>query len=293
MKTDLASLLLAATVLSLLPVKADDNAAHTYPAQGVIEKLDPAHHQLTIHHHAIPGYMMEMTMDFPVKDDAELKNLAPGDEVTFNLVVDPTYAYVRDLHRIGHASPTPTPVMTMAMSGDSSPLLRPGDPVPDMALRAEDGRTVHLADFRGKAVALTFFFTRCPLPNYCPMMNHDFSAAQKLLLTTPGAPKNWQLLSISFDADFDTPQTLTSYAALFRGGDTTGWLFASASPAALAQIAPHIGLMIMGQDGNLTHNLRTLVIDPQGRLVRQFNDNSWTPRQLVNALTAADRAPAK
>jgi len=293
MRSAFPLIFVAAGLLAGFSVRGDDAASHTYAAQGLVEKVDPAHHQVTIHHHAIPGYMMEMTMDFPVKNDAELKGLAPGDQVTFNLVVDPNYAYIRDVHRIGHANPPAAATMPMAMPGAPPGKLQPGDPLPDVELRAENGRVIHLADFRGKAVAFTFFFTRCPLPNYCPLMNHHFAAARDLLLAAPGGPKNWQLLSISFDADFDTPQTLGSYASVFRGSDPRGWLFASVGPATLARLAPRIGLLVMGDGGNITHNLRTLVVDPQGRLYRQFNDNLWTPQQLADTVTAAARLTPK
>jgi protein SCO1/2 len=237
--------------------------------------------------------MMEMTMDFPVRNDAELKGLSIGDQINFNLVVDSTSAYVQDLHRTGHSDQPAASALPMGTPPENPARLQPGDPFPPVELLAESGRVIHLADFRGKAVALTFFFTRCPLPNYCPLMNRNFAATRQLLRTEPGAPRNWQLLSISFKAGFDTPATLMSYASFFRGKDAASWLFASARPDTLSQLAPRIGLMIMGQDASLTHNLRSLIIDPQGRLFRQFNDNLWTPQQLADAMIAAARLPAR
>lgn len=281
-------LLLAGCHSSAPSADASGAAPHAFAARGVIEAIAPGRQQLTIHHETIPGYMIEMTMDFPVRHAADLDGLAPGDKVTFTLNVTADNDWVSDLHRIGHVD---LPAANAA-ADDATAQLKPGDPMPDGDLLAESGRTVRLADFRGKAVALTFFFTRCPLPNYCPLMNRNFSQARDLLLADPKAPANWQFLSISFDSDFDKPATLAGYGDFYRHHNADRWLFAAAPPATLALLAPPLGLVIMRQESNISHNLRTVVVDPQGRLYRQFNDNLWTPQQLAAALTEAARLPA-
>jgi protein SCO1/2 len=263
--------------------------SHAFPAQGVIEKISPDRQQVTIHHDTIPGYMIEMTMDFPVDDPHQLDNLVVGDKITFTLNVNQDRDWVSNIQRIGHTDPG----MTGAMSMDDSKAtkrLKPGDPVPDGELIAEDGRHIHLSDFRGNAVALTFFFTRCPLPTYCPLMNRNFSRTRDLLLADPKAPANWEFLSISFDSDFDQPATLSSYGGFYRHNNADRWLFAAATPATLATVASPLGLIVMRQDSNISHNLRTVVIDPRGHLYRQFNDNLWTPQQLADAIQAAARS---
>jgi protein SCO1/2 len=285
----LGLLFLAVGCHSSAPTAHSDSTATSYAARGVVEQIASDHHQVTIHHQAIPGYMMEMTMDFPVNDASELDGISNGDNVTFTLVVNKDTAYVKDIHRTGHTDQPATNAMSMPMPSDTIPKLKPGDKLPDSDLLAEDGKTIHLSDFRGKVVALTFFFTRCPLPNYCPLMNRNFSQTRKILLSTPNAPKNWQFLSISFDSEFDRPENLANYGGFYRGNNPDRWLFASASSATLADLAPRIGLMIMGQDANITHNLRTVVIDPQGRLYCQFNDNLWTPQQLADTILDAAR----
>ena len=266
---------------------AGGQITRSYAAQGVVEKVGADRHEVTIHHEAIPGYMMEMTMDFPVEDAAELEGIVPGDKVTFTLVVGKDRAWVKNVHRTGHVAPVMAE--TMPAGGEAAAKLKPGDEVPDGAMLAEDGRTIHLSDFRGKVVAFTFFFTRCPLPNYCPLMNRNFAETRKLLRATPHGPGNWEFLSISFDPDFDRPETLSAYARFYRGDDADRWLFAAASPALLAEAGSRLGLMVMGRDASLSHNLRTVVVDAQGRLYRQFNNNLWTPRQLADAMLAGAR----
>ncbi len=266
---------------------ADDQTLHSYPARGVVEQIATDRSQVTIHHQDIPGYMMEMTMDFPVKDTNELNGVSVGDQITFTLVVGQTNDWVENIHRVGHNDKMMP--NSMPMAGGMSAKLKPGDLLPDGELVTEDGRHIHFSDFRGKAVAFTFFFTRCPLPNYCPLMNRNFEQARALLLSQPSTPTNWQFLSISFDPEFDTPQVLSAYADAYRGTNTTGWLFADATTNTLAHLAPRLGLMVMRQGNNISHNLRTVVLDPQGRIYRQFNGNQWTAQQLANALLEAAR----
>jgi protein SCO1/2 len=268
----------------------NDRASHAFAAQGTIEKIAADRRQVTIHHETIPGYMIEMTMDFPVDNADELKNFVPGDKITFTLNVDQDRDWVSNVHRVGHTDPAMTGMTRLDDS--ETPKLRPGDKLPDSELIAEDGRHIHLSDFQGKVVALTFFFTRCPLPNYCPLMNRNFSQTRNLLLTDPKAPANWEFLSISFDSDFDQPATLASYGGFYRHNNPDRWLFAAAPPATLTELASPLGLVIMRQDSNISHNLRTVVVDSQGHLYRQFNDNLWTPRQLADAMTEAARLPA-
>jgi protein SCO1/2 len=167
--------------------------------------------------------------------------------------------------------------------------LKPGDQLPDGTLRTETGKIIQLSDFRGQAVAFTFFFTRCPLPDFCPRMNRNFEEARQSLLANPNAPTNWEFLSISFDPDFDRPEVLANYASLYRGDDTRHWLFAAASTSTLTNLAPRLDLMVLRQGANISHNLRTVVLDPQGRIARQFDGNSWTPQQLADALLNAAR----
>jgi len=267
---------------------ADDATFHSYSARGVVEQIAPDRRQVTIHHQAIPGYMMEMTMDFPVQNTNELNGISPGDKITFTLVVGETNDWIENIRRTGRTTEVMTNTM-MQMLG-MMPELRPGDLLPDGELLTENDRRIHFSNFRGKAVAFTFFFTRCPLPNYCPLMNRNFAATRDLILSVNNAPTNWELLSISFDPQFDTPQILSEYAGAYRGDNTAHWLFADATTNTLARLAPRLGLIIMRQGNNISHNLRTVVIDSQGRIYKQFDGNQWTPQELAGAILEATRA---
>ncbi len=269
---------------------AGNNSTNSYSAIGVVEKIAPDRTQATIHHQAIPGYMMEMTMNFPVRNTNELNGVSLGDKITFTLVVSNNDEWIENIRSIGHSSETNTTSMPMNLPGGMMmPELKTGDPLPDGVLIAENHRQVHFSDFRGEAVAFTFFFTRCPLPNYCPLMNRNFAAARDLVLSKPDAPTNWEFLSISFDPQNDTPEVLASYGGFYRDGNAAHWLFAAAPTNTLATLAPCLDLMVVHQGDSISHNLRTVVLDPQGRIYRQFDGNQWTPQELADALASAAR----
>lgn len=257
-------------------------STNSYAASGVVISIAPGRHTATIHNQTIPGYMMEMTMDFPVRNTNELTGIAPGDKITFNLVVTKNDSWIRDIHRTGHSDEATTHT-ALPMTVE----LNPGDLLPDGTLTDEDGRQIHFSDFRGQALAFTFFYTRCPLPNFCPLMNRNFANARDLISSTPGAPTNWEYLSISFDPAHDSPAMLTSYASLFRGQNQGHWLFAAASTNTLATLAPALDLMVFHESDSISHNLRTVVLDPKGRIYRQFDGNQWTARDLADAVMAA------
>jgi protein SCO1 len=273
---------------SMQNTNTNDSSSKSYPAKGVVQKITSDHRTATIDTDKIPGYMDKMTMDYLVQDTNELKGILPGDIIRFTLVVSSNSAWIEDIHRTGHSNIelTNNIPMQMNMSHDASEL-GTGDMLPNGVLTAEDGREIHFSDFRGEALAFTFFYTRCPLPNYCPLMNRNFADTRDMLLSKPNAPTNWEFLSISFDPDSDTPQVLAAYGGFYRHGNSSHWLFASAPKSTLTTLASGLDLMVAHQGSAITHNLRTVVLDTNGRIYHQFDGNQWTPNQLAGAMMDA------
>jgi protein SCO1/2 len=264
---------------------AGDTSTKAYPVTGVVEKIAPDRHTTTIHNQDIPGYMDEMTMDFAVQNTNELNGITPGDEIAFTLIVSKNDSWIKNVHRTGKTMPVSTSFMPTMPEEE----LKIGDLLPDGVLTAEDGREIHFSDFRGQALAFTFFYTRCPLPNYCPLMNRNFAAARDLISSAAGAPTNWVFLSISFDPHSDTPEVLATFGGFYRHGNPSHWFFASAPKNTLATLAPALDLMVIPQGDTISHNLRTVVLNPQGRIYRLFDGNQWTPEELAKAILTAAR----
>ena len=287
--TLLCSVLLLVTARGVLfsstPPTVAESTVTTYPVQGVVEKIAPDHQLATIHHQTIPGYMMEMTMNFPVKNPEELAGVNVGDKITFTLHVAEETDWIDHLHTEGHSLKTPSDDVAPPVARLSN--LKLGDKLPDGDFVTENGATMHFSDFHGTVVAFTFFFTRCPLPDYCPLMNRNFEKTRKILLSSPTETSKWQLLSLSFDGGFDHPEVLSAYAKSYRNDTADHWIFGTASAKTLAEVGAPLGLMIMNQGGSMAHNLRTVVLDKNGRIFHQFNDNSWTPSQLAEVMQEA------
>ena len=223
-------------------------------------------------------------MKLTVRNPEELSSLKENDEITFLLHATETTHWIDTIQRIGA---TIGPKVKSSQTATLAPELKPGDLMPDFEMTSETGERVHLSDFRGQTVAFTFIFTRCPLPDYCPLMNRSFNQTRELLNKNANAPTNWQLLSISFDSEYDKPQLLAAYAQAYRGEQNDRWLFAVCSPQALKAIGPSLDLVFAQEEGSFSHNLRTVVISPSGRVHAQFDGNTWTPEALAEAMIEA------
>jgi protein SCO1/2 len=261
-------------------------AQQTYQVAGVVKELRPDSKSAVIAHEEIPGYMEAMTMPFPVKDVQELADLKPGDKVTFRLIVTPNEGWIDRVTKVDAPSDQAAKVEeTFHIARNVEPL-NVGDVVPEYHFTNELGQAVSLSQFRGKAVAFTFFFTRCPFPNFCPRLSNNFEEAQRKLLASPQGPKNWHLLSISFDTRRDTPVVLRHYAQKY-GYDPKYWSFLSGDLVEIDALGEQFGEAFWREGESMSHNQRTVVLDTRGRVQRVFIGNEWKTEDLVAEITKA------
>ncbi len=266
------------------------NSVRTFSGRGIVKELPPSNRSLVINHEAVAGLMPKMTMEFTVRDARQLRGLKVGDAITFQLKITDDESWVEEIRLARGPLPdtaaTPPPPSQAFVLGS----LKPGDKIPDFEFQTEDGRSLHLSSFQGKVVAFTFIFTRCPVPDFCPRMSHQFGKARGALLQRSAPSTNWQFLSISFDPEFDTPEILAKYAQGYRGANAKGWLFAVIPPNVIDTLAQILDLHITRDNGSLAHNLRTVVLDRQQRLVRRLDGNQWTAEELLEAIDIAAQA---
>ena len=256
-----------------------------YQVAGVLKEIKADGQTAVIAHEAIPGYMEAMTMPLPVKDRQELAGLKPGDHLTFRMVVTPREGWIDRLTKVDGATnevAKPEETFHVARMVDS---LEIGDTVPDYRFTNELGKAISLQQFRGQAVAFTFFFTRCPFPNFCPRLSNNFGEAQQKLLAMRKAPKNWRLLSISFDAR-DTPVALHHYARKY-GYEPKYWSFVTGSLLDIEALGDSVGEAFWREGDSLGHNQRTVVLDTRGRLTKIFIGNEWKVDDLVSEIVKA------
>lgn len=260
----------------------------TFEVRGVVREIATDRLHAKVRHEAIPGYMAAMTMEFRLRDAGVFRGVESGDEIEFTLTVTDDEHWIERVRRTGkRESVAPASEQTVVARPRE---LKPGDPMSDFEFTREDGGRERLGTFKGKAVAFTFFFTRCPIPEFCPRMAKHFAAARNLLLASGLETSQWQLLCLSFDAEFDRPAMLAAYAKAYRGTNSTGWLFGSVATATLAEIAPALDLTVTRDTNGFSHNLRTVVLDPLGRVHRQFDGNEWSAEDLARAVEEAVRA---
>jgi protein SCO1 len=276
------------SVPSTEPPAAESAASiQTYQVKGVIKAIDPANLTLLVQHEEIPGFMAAMTMPFDVKDRAELDELQPGDTVSFRLNYTPEEAWIDQIKKIDPA-PAPKAERPSVRIVRTVEPLSIGDPMPDYQFTNQFGHALQLSDYQGQAYAMTFIFTRCPMPDFCPRMSRQFAQAREKLITTPGAPSNWHLFSISFDPHFDTPEVLLQYAKAFQY-DPKHWSFITGAMIDIDAITEQFNLPITKQGEDWDHKLRTVVVDAGGRIRHIFVGFEWTGEELAEELIQAAR----
>ncbi len=259
----------------------------TFATHGTITEIAPAHLKITIQHAEIPDFMAAMTMSFKVKDASELTGLSAGDEITFQLNVAEDESWVDKLVKTGNTkSPS---VAKPPPSNSSTNQTKPpvsAEAILDYKFTNELGQAVSIHDFFGQPLAISFFFTRCPIPEFCPRLSKNFEQVCANFKTNANAPAKWHLLSITFDPESDTPEKLKAYAKLYHY-DPAHWSFLTGPSKQLEQLALGSGVTYEPEGGFLNHNFRTLIIDSNGHLQMIFPTSGDLSDQIAEELIKA------
>ncbi|HKR32017.1 MAG TPA: SCO family protein [Terriglobales bacterium] len=263
--------------------------AKIYKLHGKVISIDKLGHQLVIDHDAIPGFMDAMTMPYSVKDNTMLGQVSAGDEIEADLRVQEDKVEIVALKVLKKASPGSAPVPSTQMHVPSV-----GEQVPNFALTNQSNARIHIKDYRDKVLLITFFYTRCPLNDYCPRMNENFAAINKDLQKNPASYAKTHLLSISFDSKHDTPPVLRSYGAAYTERytkeDFKHWEFASAPQNETKRLADFFGVFYEDDGDRITHSLSTAVIAPDGKISAWYPGNNWKPEEVLAAVTQSATA---
>jgi protein SCO1 len=258
-------LLCALAVLCFASCRQPEN--RTFSVRGVLQETRGDGKTAVIKHETIPGFMEAMTMSFDVKTSNELANVRPGDEIEFRLTVTRDDSWIDGVKKTGRT--VALAVSNAAPVANTNASITPRHPLMEYAFTNQLGEPVTLSSFRGQALAITFFFTRCPIPEYCPRLSKNFEEACAELKAMPNAPTNWHLLSVTIDPEFDTPAALRLYAKRYEH-DPKRWSFLTGPKERIAELARESGIAMQPDQGLLTHNFRTLIVDPSGKLQMSF-----------------------
>lgn len=282
-------MVIAGMWLASVPVRAEER----HDAKGVLLQVDAAHHSMTVSCEAIPGYMDAMEMPFLVRDVKVLASLKPGTGISFTIDARGGKLYAEDIHegatRNYESEPMQAGQLTALneMLDPSVKAVAVGERVPDFALTDQAGKTVHLEQMKGKVVALTFGYSRCPNPNYCFRLSNNLAKVEKRFHDRTG--RDLVLMTIMIDPEHDQGTTLTQYAGVWKA-DPERWHFLTGPQPEIKRIAGMFGMNFWRVEGAYTHSLHTVIVDRNGVLAANLEGNQFTPRELGDLVgTVMDR----
>jgi protein SCO1/2 len=278
------SAITAAVVALAASASGCQRPARHYQLNGQIVAVDPTRQELTIKHQDIPGFMPGMTMPFKVFEPRLMDGRIPGELVSATLVVKGTDAHLRNLARTGFAPVAETHAASRVMD-----LLEPGEAIRDATLLDETGTPRRLAHWRGRILAVTFVYTRCPLVNFCPLLDRHFAGVLKQVQADASLRDGVRLLSVSVDPEHDQPEVLAKHAAKLEA-DPAVWHFLTGKREEVEEFASQFGVSVIRNrtvPDDIVHNLRTAIIDGEGKLMTSLNGSEWSPADLVAEIRRA------
>lgn len=269
-------------------------AAQRYPASGLILRVDKEHQTLLVSHESIPGYMDSMVMPFHVRETKLLEGLQAGMKVEFTLVVDGESSYAEGVRVSAFESAERDPLqarrlqlLESVLAPSAAKAVAAGQPVPEFTLTDQSRRPVSLSQFAGKVVAITFIYTRCPLPDYCFRLSNNLGRLQKRFADRLG--RDLILLSVTMDPQNDSPEVLARYAGIWKA--SAGWHFLTGSLADVKRVCGLFGVNAWPDEGFLTHSLHTAIVDRRGNLRANIEGNQFTAEQLGDLVEIQLREP--
>lgn len=284
MKKLLLLLILVICLSGAASCRRDRSNERRFELKGKVVLVEKEKQLVTISHEDVKGYMPAMTMPFTVPSQSDLEILAPDDQVTATLVVDGSHSWLEEMIIVKQSSTGSSSLPAVVQAKE-------GDEVPNFTLRNQNDREIRIQNYRGKALLLTFIYTRCPIPDYCTLMSNNFAQVDRALGEDRELYEKTHLLSVSIDPAYDTPAVLRSYGAAhterYQKETFAHWEFAAAKEDETKKMAEFFGLRYYPQNNEIIHGLRTAIVDPQGKITKLYTDNKWTPAEAVSELKKA------
>jgi protein SCO1/2 len=274
------AVVLSAAGLLFLVACGEKSETRRFDLTGRVVSVDAEERRLVVNHDEVPGFMQAMTMPFSVHDNAALETVSPGDEIQAVLVVTGDRSWLEQMVVTGKGAPLDEPP---PIPNEPSP----GDPVPDLTLVNQNGQPIHLGQYRGKTLLVTFIYTRCPLPEFCPRMTSHFEKLEEALRKDSTLYNRTHLLMVSFDHEYDSPEVLRDYATSRipgLAGSFDHFELATGSQEEIVAVTSFFGLTYWPEENQIVHSLRTAIIGPDGNLEKLYRGNEWEPEDIMEDL---------
>lgn len=256
-----------------------------YILTGRVITKQAATQQLVIDNDDIPGFMPAMTMPYTVKDADGFARVQPADIIRADVIVEP-----QGKVWLEHLVVTGKTVAKPAVPGAPARVLMIGEKAPDVPMINQDGKNIRFSQFEGKVVLFTFIYTRCPFPDYCPLLSSKFAEIQRDLSRVPDDGNKMHLISISLDPNFDKPPVLRKYGLPYMQNDPAGfahWDFVSTTPADLQTLVTSFGLSFSDQDGQINHSMNTILLASDGTVANMWPGNDWQASEVLDVMRHA------
>jgi protein SCO1/2 len=266
-----------------------EGGADHYDTRGVVRGFSPDRSTIEIQHENIPGFMPSMTMPFVARDPKQIADLKTGDAISFRMAVTQKDFWIENVKKIRREDVNVTePKRSTPVATESEARLKEGDEMPPFSLTSQNSERITLDTFRGHPFVLTFVFTRCPVPNFCPRMSNNFEELQAAINKANGEPAKARLLSVTLDPSFDTPKVLTEYAA-FHHANSEIWTFATGDEKEIDSLTRAFSIYRQNEGGTISHGLATALINPNGKIEKIWRGNGWTSTEVTQAIQAESK----
>ena len=260
--------------------------AEHYETRGVVRGFSPDRQTIEIQHENIPGFMPSMTMPFVARDPKEIADLKTGDAISFRITVTQKDFWITNVKKVRREDvDVAVPKLTPAVSAESGARVKEGDKMPTFDLTNQNGERISLETFRGQPFVLTFIFTRCALPNFCPRMSNNFEELQTAIKDGSGALAETRLLSVTLDPNYDSPKILSDYSA-FHHADRKIWSFATGGGKEIDSLTRAFSVYRQTEGGTISHGLATALINRDGKIEKIWRGNGWKPTEVTEAIRA-------
>jgi len=282
-------------LLAIFSLTAACNSKPSPPQQyqfsGRIVSIDTQSSSAIIDGEEVKGFMPAMAMSYKFKVAGDLKQFQPGDVISADLFVQKNGE--QQDYWLENAKLVNRPAMPPAKPTGAMHIPEAGEQVPDFHLVNQDDKNISFDRYRAKVLLITFIYTRCPFPDFCPRITQKFKEVNRQLDADKALGPETHLISISFDPEHDTPKVLRAYGMKATGtkpAEFAHWEFATANAKDLSKLAEFFGLTIQPDSGLITHSLSTAVIGPDGKIFKWYHGSDWEPATLVQDAAEAIHA---